>query len=120
MLVEFPGKLNVANYLEVLNHDEEMQFQGIFYQQPNSLVNKSKIIGNFVQEKDIKELDGAAYSPDLNPIEKIWEILMQRLQKQTVILGKIKKLKCHKIGIKLTQMPLELCVKINTNRLWDA
>ena len=65
-----------------------MHFVDIIFQQDKALVHKSKTIGNLLQENEWKVLEWPAYSPDLKPIENLWAILKQRLQKQTVF-GKI-------------------------------
>ena len=79
-----------------------MHFLDIIFQQDNAPVHKSKIIGNFFQENEWKVLERPAYSPDLNPIENLCAILKQRLQKHN-FLGKFRRKKCMKFGIKLTQ-----------------
>ena len=47
-------------------------------------MHKSKIIGSFFQEKELKVMEWPEYIPDLNSIENLSAILKQRLRKQTV------------------------------------
>ena len=68
-----------------------MHFLDIIFQQDNAPVHKSKIMGSFFQEKDWKVLEWPAYYPALNPIEKLWAILKQRLRKQTIFWENLKK-----------------------------
>ena len=84
LLVKCPNKLNAVGYLEILKIYEKRHFLDLIFQQDNALVHKSKIIGNFFQENEWEVLEWPAYSADLNPIEKLWAILKQRLRKQTV------------------------------------
>ena len=66
------------------NLRREMHFLDIIFQQDNAPVHKLKVIGIFFQENEWKVLEWPAYSPNLNPIEKLWAILKQQLRKQTV------------------------------------
>ena len=61
-----------------------MHFLDIIFQQDDAPVNKSKIIGNFFQENEWNVLKWPVHSLDLNPIEKLFAILKQRLRKQAV------------------------------------
>lgn len=45
----------------------------------NARPHKAKIVTAWLQEKEIRALDHPPYSPDLNPIEKVWGIIKQRL-----------------------------------------
>ena len=84
-LVKCPNKLNAVSFLEILKiYEEKTHFLDLIFQQDNAPVHKSKIIGNFFQEKEWEVLEWPAYSPDRTPIENLWAILKQRLRKQTV------------------------------------
>ena len=120
LLVKCPNKLNAVGYLEILKiYEEKMHFLDLIFQQDNAPVHKSKIIGNFFQENEWEVLEWPAYSPDLNPIENLWAILKQRLQKQTVFWENLEE-KLYEIWNEIDADVVRNLYEIYTNRLLDV
>lgn len=84
-LVIVNGYMNSANYTEILNNhlipfiDEETYFQD-----DNAPCHRSKKVKQFIDDNKIKTIDWPANSPDLNPIENIWNLMKTRLKKRDV------------------------------------
>ncbi|GFX28817.1 transposable element Tcb2 transposase [Trichonephila clavipes] len=45
----------------------------------NTRPPRANIVDECLQSEDITRMDGPAYSPDLNPIEHVWDMLGQRI-----------------------------------------
>ena len=83
MLIKCPATFNSYGYLEILKqYDWHLNIPDLVFQQDNAPVHKSKVVRNFLAQKQWEVLDWPAYSPDLNPIENIWAIFKKSLRGQ--------------------------------------
>ena len=94
-LVEVDGNMNSEGYIDILakyfvpwarslaeNHPYEPQ---LVFQQDLASVHTSQYSTWWMETHDFKILEWASHSPDLNPIENLWEHLDSALRKQKSI-----------------------------------
>lgn len=82
-------KITAKTYLKILEA-HLLPFQRIVYdlssphlifQQDNAPIHTAKIVTKWFEEKNIETINWPANSPDLNPIENIWRLLKDNIQK---------------------------------------
>jgi len=83
-------KIKAKTYLKILENNfipfhnmaRPLVGQNLVFQQNNAPIHTAQKVTKWFKEKKIETMDWPACSPDLNPIENIWKLLKDNVQKR--------------------------------------
>lgn len=123
------GNMKSRNYIDMLQNDlipflnemNEKSGQLSIFQQDNAPIHVSKETIQWLTTKNISLLSWPACSPDLNPIENLWGILVRRLYAHGRQFSSVDELKTTLIRIwkDLTQLELQNLIESMPNRIYE-
>jgi transposase len=83
-LVVVESQNTAESYIKTLNDFllPEIRLAGgrVIFQQDNAAIHKTAAVTAFLQENNIEILDWPPQSPDLSPIENIWNVLKMKMK----------------------------------------
>jgi len=89
----------------------ELDRDDCIFQQDNDPKHMSRLATEWFRNNGIEVLDWPPQSPDLNPIEHLWQHLKMQLNKYETEPAGIEEL-CSRIRVKWDKIPPEVCVNL--------
>ena len=90
------GKLNSARYRDEILRPIAVPFvrlHNVTFQQDNARPHVARICTEFLQAEQVPVLPWPAYSPDMSPIEHLWDVMDRHVRQRVPIPGNVRELR---------------------------
>ena len=82
-LIVLNGTLNAQRYVHEIVQPEVVPYvrrHGLTFQQDNARPHSARLTQDFLRANGVQILPWPAYSPDLSPIEHLWDLIDRRIR----------------------------------------
>jgi transposase len=117
-MCQIEGGMDAKLYAEILEDyvfptvdHYSMDRERFIFQQDNDPKHTSRLAREWFNEHQVRLLDWPAQSPDLNPIEHLWDHLKRRLSRYEQVPTSMDEL-WQRVQTEWTNIPVEECVKL--------
>ena len=117
-LIEVQGNMDAVQYCEILEEGVEESIESLemakdkwYFQQDNDPKHTSKKADQWFSDNNIIPMKWPAQSPDLNPIEHLWQHLKAKLQQYDIPPKGVHEL-WDRVAKEWTEIPPETCQKL--------